>query len=37
MDWGAAAREKNGANNLEANDRENQVPEPIPQPNQNQP
>jgi hypothetical protein len=35
MDGGAAAREKNGANNLEAHDRDNQIPEPIPQPNPN--
>jgi hypothetical protein len=37
MDRGAAAREKNGVNNLAANDRDNQVPEPIPQPDQNHP
>jgi hypothetical protein len=29
MDWGAAAREKNGANNLEEHDRGNADPEPI--------
>jgi hypothetical protein len=33
MDRGAAAREKNGANNLATNDRDNQVPKPIPQRN----
>ena len=32
---GAAAREKNGANNLATNDRNNQVPKPIPQRNLN--
>jgi hypothetical protein len=31
MDGGAAAREKNGANNLEEDDRDNRIPEPIPQ------
>jgi hypothetical protein len=35
MDRGAAAREKNGANNLATNDRDNQAPEPIPQSNPN--
>jgi hypothetical protein len=29
MDRGAAAREKNGANNLAKHDRDNQVPKPI--------
>jgi hypothetical protein len=33
MDGGAAAREKNGAKNPEEHDRDNQIPEPIPQPN----
>jgi hypothetical protein len=35
MDGGAAAREKNGAKNLEEYDRDNQIPELIPQPNPN--
>ena len=35
MDGGAAAPEKNGANNLEEHDRDNRIPEPIPQPNPN--
>jgi hypothetical protein len=30
MDWGAAAREKNGANNLEEHDRDDPDPKPIP-------
>ncbi len=34
---GAAAREKNGANNLEKHDRDNQISELIPQPNPNRP
>jgi hypothetical protein len=32
MCWGAAARDKNGANNLEENDHDNKVPKPIPPP-----
>ena len=35
MDGGAAAREKNGVDNLEEHDRDNQIPEPIPQSNPN--
>jgi len=34
MDRGAAAAEKNGADNLETNDRDNQIPKPISQRNQ---
>ena len=33
--WGCRRKEKNGANNLEEHDRNNQIPEPIPQPNPN--
>ena len=33
--WGCRRTEKNGANNLEEHDRDNQILEPIPQPNSN--
>jgi len=35
MDWGAAAHEKNGANNLAKQDRDQPKLQPIPQPNWN--